>query len=313
MRQIDYGEAGAKPLGDANPHVRRAGKDGRVQIAGEVEAPGPRVSAGMFSRRNMFKLGGAGGAAAVLSLLPTGAAAYADSRGLANATVTDLTHTLSPDFPIFYPLADPPSYEPHHVIGEEGFNTLIMTLDEHSGTHIDAPAHFKDGQGPYVDEIEPNQLIAPLRVIRIADRAAEDDNTLLNVDDIRQHERTYGRIPSGAFVAMDSGWSARVDRPGEYLNEQPDGTFRWPGFGADATAFLVDQRGIVGIGADTTSLDAGVNDGPECHQILLPTGHYGIENLNNLGSVPDRGATIVVGAPKHRGGFGGPARVFALT
>jgi kynurenine formamidase len=44
----------------------------------------------------------------------------------------------------------------------------------------------------------------------------------------------------------------------------------------------------------------------------LPTGRFGIECLANLDKVPAAGATIVIGAPKHRGGSGGPARIFAL-
>ena len=45
----------------------------------------------------------------------------------------------------------------------------------------------------------------------------------------------------------------------------------------------------------------------------LPGGRYGIECLNNLEDLPVKGATIIVGAPKHKGGTGGPARVLALV
>ncbi|RVI72186.1 cyclase family protein, partial [Sinorhizobium meliloti] len=33
----------------------------------------------------------------------------------------------------------------------------------------------------------------------------------------------------------------------------------------------------------------------------------------NLDKLPAKGGTLVLGAPKHRGGTGGPARVFALV
>ena len=49
------------------------------------------------------------------------------------------------------------------------------------------------------------------------------------------------------------------------------------------------------------------------HYAWLPTGRFGIENVANLGKLPAKGATIVVGAPKHRGGTGGPARIFAMV
>jgi kynurenine formamidase len=35
--------------------------------------------------------------------------------------------------------------------------------------------------------------------------------------------------------------------------------------------------------------------------------------MANLDRVPAAGATVVIGAPKHRGGSGGPARIFALV
>jgi kynurenine formamidase len=45
----------------------------------------------------------------------------------------------------------------------------------------------------------------------------------------------------------------------------------------------------------------------------LPSGRFGIENIANLDKVPASGATLVVGAPKIKGGTGGPARIFAMV
>lgn len=39
----------------------------------------------------------------------------------------------------------------------------------------------------------------------------------------------------------------------------------------------------------------------------------GIENIANLDKVSAAAATLVIGAPQHKGGTGGPARIFALT
>jgi kynurenine formamidase len=38
-----------------------------------------------------------------------------------------------------------------------------------------------------------------------------------------------------------------------------------------------------------------------------------LECAANLGALPARGATIVVGGPKVKGASGGPSRVFALV
>ena len=61
------------------------------------------------------------------------------------------------------------------------------------------------------------------------------------------------------------------------------------------------------------SLDHGQSADFAVHYSWLPAGRYGIEGLANLDQLPAAGATLVVGAPKHRGGTGGPARVLALT
>lgn len=194
---------------------------------------------------------------------------------------------------------------------EDDFLNYRMTMEEHSGTHLDAPAHIVAG-GETVDAISAERLVAPLRVVRIPDRASETPNAAVTVDDLRAHERRNGRIPRGAVVAMDSGWSALVDDPDAYLGLDGDDNLNFPGFSAEAAEFLVNERGIAGAGVDTVSLDPGESEDFGAHAALLGAGVYGIENLNNLGQAPDRGATAIVGAPRHQEGSGGPTRVLAL-
>ena len=73
------------------------------------------------------------------------------------------------------------------------------------------------------------------------------------------------------------------------------------------------ETGAVGMAVDTLSLDYGPSADFATHYAWLPTNRWGIECLANLDAVPAKGATLVVGAPKHRGGTGGPARVFAMV
>ena len=71
--------------------------------------------------------------------------------------------------------------------------------------------------------------------------------------------------------------------------------------------------GARSIGVDTLSLDFGQSPDFATHYAWLPSGRFGIECLANLDALPASGATIVIGAPKHRGGTGGPARIMALA
>jgi kynurenine formamidase len=110
---------------------------------------------------------------------------------------------------------------------------------------------------------------------------------------------------------MHSGWAAHVGTP-RFRGADDDGVQHYPGFHPEAAAMLL-ETGAVGIATDTLSLDVGSSTTFETHYAWLPTNRWGIENLAGLTEVPEAGATLVLGAPKHAGGTGGPARVLALV
>ena len=226
-------------------------------------------------------------------------------------TVYDLTHTLSAETPVF-PAFNPIQIVERFTIASDGFYGNEITLDEHTGTHLDAPVHFAAG-GLTTEQMPPEQFFAPLVVISITDRADRDPDTAVTVDDIHAWEQRHGRVPQGAFVAMNSGWDRRVGDSQQFLNTDADGAMHFPGFSVDAARLLTEDRDIVGVGVDTLSLDVGTSADFAAHLTFLPAGKYGLEVMANLDNVPPAGATLIVGAPKHLGGSGGPARVFAVS
>jgi len=225
--------------------------------------------------------------------------------------VFDLTHTFSPALPVF-PAFKPVQIKPKFSIAKDGFFANELTFDEHTGTHLDAPVHFV-ANAPTVDKLQVDRLIAPLAVISIAARAAKDADTLLTVDDVTAWEKQHGRLPRGAFVAVHAGWDARIGSVERFLNKDGKGTMHAPGFSEAAAQFLVKERDIVGVGIDTLSLDAAKVEKFVAHLALLGGGKYGVELMANLAAVPAAGATIIVAAPKHLGGSGGPLRVLAVA
>ncbi|MFI0938740.1 cyclase family protein [Streptomyces sp. NPDC021020] len=241
---------------------------------------------------------------------PQGTAPLYVPRGI----LRDLTHVLGEDWPVFDLYVQPMKITRLANLSEHEYNAFELTFNEHIGTHIDAPAHFDDN-GLTVEEIPPETLVAPLAVVRVRERAARDNVTELTVDDLLRWESRNGRIPDRAVVAVDNGWSERIGVPGAFLNfDEKEGHYRYPGISVEAAHFLVTERSVVGVGTDTPSLEPGTRPAdPFTHRVLLPAGKYGIENLANLDTVPDVGATLVVGAPKHAGGTGGPARVLAFV
>jgi kynurenine formamidase len=234
--------------------------------------------------------------------------------------VVDLTHVLEPNVPNYFRLNM--AITPLLTIEEHGVFVNQLTLPEHYGTHFDTPAHFI-GRGTTGDGIEPEQLVGPLVIVDIADRASWEPNAEVTVADLEEWELQNGRIPPGAFVAMYSNWAARWPTAA-YLNEDDTATYNFPGFGGEAARFLVEERDIIGIGCDSHSLDVGPSTGYPTHFAVLGAGMIGVENLAGLDEVLRRterrnqtGAEglplIFIGGLKTLGGSGSPVRALALV
>jgi kynurenine formamidase len=104
---------------------------------------------------------------------------------------------------------------------------------------------------------------------------------------------------------MNSGWDQHV-KTEKFRNDM-----HFPGFHPD-TVDLLMSRNVAGIAVDTLSLDHGQSKDFKVHVTFLPSGRWGIEAVANLGQVPEKGATVVVGVAKIEGATGGPTRVIAL-
>lgn len=268
----------------------------------------------MLSRRSLLKAGLGGAGAATASLATTAAGLAQQSPPSLKdriGDIIDLTHTLSPEFPTFGG-APGIAYSQQFNFTEHGYNLYQLTIDEHSGTHIDAPLHFsKDGKS--VDEIEPADLVAPLVNIDMRQKAALNADAQLTPDDIKAWIAKHGPLPENCCVAMNSGWSAKAGNEADFAGRDDEQVMHFPGFHIEATQMLLEQSSTVAIAVDTLSLDHGPSQDFATHYAWLPAGRYGIENLANLSALPESGAVIIVGAPKTKGGTGGPARILAAV
>ncbi|QBF30596.1 cyclase family protein [Thalassococcus sp. S3] len=259
----------------------------------------------MLSRRDFFRASAAAGVAATAGMVATAPPALAAGHG----GVVDMTHTLSPDFPTFF--GEPGiAMDQAFNFAESGFNLFNLSINEHTATHIDAPLHFS-ADGASVDEIPVSDLVVPLCVIDIAAKAAEDADAQVTPDDLQAWIDTNGPIPEKACVAMHSGWADKA-MSDAYRGVDDGGAMHFPGFHLEAAQMLLEETTASALASDTLSLDHGPSADFATHYAWLPAGRYGIENIAGLGNVPAAGATLVVGAPNHKGGSGGPARIFAM-
>jgi len=258
----------------------------------------------MLSRRDIFKIAGATAlAGAALTSGTTPSLAHGARK------VEDMTHELHEGFPTYF---GKPGFSTKQVFNyaEHKFNLLELTVNEHTGTHMDAPLHFSEN-GQAVNEIPVENLVVPLCVVHIHDKAAENADAQVTPDDLKAWTAKHGDFPDNACVAMHSGWGAHIATD-KFRNVGDDEKMHFPGFHVEAAKMLLEETSVIGLATDTLSLDYGPSGDFATHYAWLPTNRWGIENMANLDNVPAHGATLVVGAPKHRGGTGGPCRIFAL-
>ncbi|MBW4439410.1 MAG: cyclase family protein [Pleurocapsa minor GSE-CHR-MK-17-07R] len=280
------------------------------EVAKVVQERIAREGLPQVSRRGLLKMSGAAfaGLAAAGVGLPARRAAAQEGSGL---TVVDLSHVYGPGMATYSP-GEGPTREEYVTVEANGFLINIWTLFEHSGTHVDFPAHFIAG-GTQVADYDPGLLIAPAVVVDISAKAAENPDTTLDVADLEAWEAANGEIPEGAVVIMNSGWDAKWSEPDAFRGTDAEGGQHYPGFSGEAVAWLLENRAVNGIGVDTLSLDPGISTTFDAHYGILGADKYGLENVANAGALPAVGAWVVVGVPRWEASGGGPARLLGLV
>jgi kynurenine formamidase len=222
--------------------------------------------------------------------------------------VVDLSYPLGPHTPTF---GGKPQFSSREV-GGPNYSVKEVELNEHTGTHVDAPAHFVKG-GLSVDMLSARSLVAPAVVVDVRKQCEKEPEYRVTAADLQAWEKKNGKIPYGALVIAVTGWSAKWADPKSYRNADDKGLLHFPGFGEDAIDWLLANRQrIAGLAIDTLSVDYGASTGFEVHKKSHKAGWYHVENLDRPERLPAKGATVVVGVIPFVGGSGAPARVIAL-
>jgi kynurenine formamidase len=226
--------------------------------------------------------------------------------------IVDLTHTINAQVPEYEPTAKP-QYQATDIatIDKDGYFAREISLPEHFGTHLDAPAHFARGLWT-VDQIPPERMLAPLVVLDVTAGPKSDPDYQVSVEDVARWEHSHGQIPENAVAIANTGWDSRWNSAHEYRNADAKGVMHFPGYSLEAAKFLVEGRHVLGLGIDTLSIDYGPSKEFPVHQYTLSHSVYHLENVANLEHVPSEGAMVVVAPMKLEGGSGSPVRIFAL-
>ena len=236
---------------------------------------------------------------------------------LADFEIVDLTHTFDKNT-VFWPTS--PIHFEHDTIaygetdGGYFYSAYTLHLPEHGGTHMDAPIHFSSN-GVTADKVAIDRLLGDCVVIDTSKQASADSDYRLTMEDVAAFEATHGQIGPDSIVLMRTDWSKRWPNVKAYLGDDTPGDashLSFPSFGAEATEFLIDERGVKAVGVDTASIDYGQSKDFLVHRILADKNIPAFENLTNLDRLPAKGAFLIALPMKIGAGSGGPLRAIAL-
>ncbi len=181
------------------------------------------------------------------------------------------------------------------TVETDGYAVRRVTLGSHTGTHVDAPAHvFADGRT--LAAYEPSAFVFDTRLVDCTDLDAREPISPERVPD--------DAVDCAVFrTGWDTHWNTRRYADHPYLSP--------------AAASRCADRGLA-VGTDTLNPDptptdrAGDEpDGVPAHEAILGAGRPIVENLTNLGSVPDRFELRAY--PLALGGDGAPTRAVGVA
>jgi arylformamidase len=207
--------------------------------------------------------------------------------------IVDLTQPMANGMPVMDGIAAP-QFRDLADVATDGYAMSQYTFINHTGTHVDAPAHQIAG-GETLDDIPADRLVTQALTI---DLTGHDPGPVSVADlgsalaQVREHDVVLFRSGNSENWGTDAYWHGWC---------YPD---------AGSMHALI-ARGAFAVGFDGPSADPVDSQDYELHRLWLGAGKIIIENLASLADLPAR-CRIVVAPLKVRGANGGPARVLAL-
>ena len=91
---------------------------------------------------------------------------------------------------------------------------------------------------------------------RAATGAIRAGDFLLEVEHIREWEKTHGALPDGGWLLYRTRWDVRSNSQQEFLNANETGPHT-PGVSVDCARWLAEESPVMGFGVETVGTDAG--------------------------------------------------------
>ena len=226
-------------------------------------------------------------------------------------TIIDLTRPLDWRAPyVPHPRAFPFERIVFETPKGSNWSQAGFTALEQMGTHIAAP-RARRPEGATADQLAARESILPLVVV---DAPADIAGGAVPVATLHAHELEHGLIPAGALVVLRTGLGSAAPDDPRYGGRNDARELTFPGWSAEAAAFLISVRHVRAIGTDAPAVDpsSAVKTAPAQTAAALE-GLFCVAGLGDLSTVPRTGSHAVIGALPIVGGSGAPCRVLALV
>jgi kynurenine formamidase len=183
--------------------------------------------------------------------------------------IVDLSVPVGPGTQV-YPGDPVPRAAVHATVRRDGFNLLRLDLGSQTGTHVDAPYHFRD-DAPRLHELGLGLFTGPGVLVDVRGTPAREPITWERVAPYAN------RLGPGVVVLICTGWSEHYGT---------DAYFDHPFLDADAC------RRMLGLGVRTFCVDAiNIDETPDgthpgvgypVHHLIAAAGGVIGENFRNL-------------------------------
>jgi kynurenine formamidase len=255
------------------------------------------------------------------------------AQGKAHYDVLDLSLLVAPDLPCTWAAGNPPFQINHYLkIGpHSAYNSDILTIDEHTGTQLDAPAHFipppeskLPNAGPFnkltADKIPAWQFVGEACVVDcrdLLDTTPKGRSDLVKKERIMAWEKKHRPLGAGDVVLFYSGFSDKYYQPfpegrrfvADPLAAQSPG---WPDPDPDCMTYLA-KRGVKNLATDSPSMGPIPDLAVETHVAGLKHGMVWTEGAIGLGKLPATAAFYCMIGPKHTNASGFEGRALAIV
>ena len=200
------------------------------------------------------------------------------------------------------------TYSTHDEIREdEGVTfstaTLALSLGDHAGTHVDAPAHFDARPGAKtIDQVPLDNFFTEAVCLDLSHKPLKSD---ISVADLEEAVRVAGvEIKPRDTVLLHMDFHRRCYGTPGYLTD-------FPGLTKESARWL-GEKGILMFGVEAVSPGRPGRNNFEVHNVCRDMGFTHMEGLCNLDKLVGKGRFRFIGFPlKIRGGTAGPIRAVA--